>query len=165
MRIKPKYRRLLLVVASLLLLGGAVALMLVAFKDGVVFFYTPTELHQPKNQAKITPDRPVRVGGLVAVHSLQAGADGLSYQFIITDLSDQLAVVYTGVLPDLFREGQGVVAEGHLLPTGTLVATTVLAKHDERYMPKPLVDQLKATGRWQEGQMPSEQNYVKTPRP
>ncbi|MCX8505811.1 MAG: cytochrome c maturation protein CcmE [Alphaproteobacteria bacterium] len=150
MRWKPKHRRLFLVLASLGLLSSGVGLMLLAFQDGLVFFYTPSELHQPKNLSKITADRVVRVGGMVAEKSLQRTQDGLSYRFVITDMSDQLAVAYTGVLPDLFREGQGVVAEGHLQPDGTLVATNVLAKHDERYMPKNMVDQLKKSGRWQE---------------
>ena len=151
MRIKPKHRRLILLLASLSLLSGAVGMMLLAFQDQLVFFYTPSELKQ--NIAKMTENRSVRIGGMVAANSVIQSEDGLTYRFIITDLSEELAVVYTGVLPDLFREGQGVVAEGNIQPNGSLRALTVLAKHDEKYMPKNMVDQLKESGRWQEGKI------------
>jgi len=93
----------------------------------------------------------VRIGGLVEMHSLARGSDGRQFSFRVTDGASNLAVVYEGLLPDLFREGQGVVAEGKLGPDGVFAATTVLAKHDENYMPREVVDALKQSGHWQEG--------------
>jgi len=93
----------------------------------------------------------VRIGGLVETHSLSRGPDGRQISFRVTDGASNLAVVYEGLLPDLFREGQGVVAEGKLRPDGVFAATTVLAKHDENYMPREVVDALKQSGHWQEG--------------
>ena len=140
-----KQRRLILLALAMAALGGATAMVLVAFNDNLVFFYSPSEL-----QAKaVAADRPVRIGGLVELHSL--ARDGTTVTFRVTDGTADLAVTYTGVLPDLFREGQGVVAEGRLRPDGSFLASTVLAKHDENYMPREVVDALKKSGHWQEG--------------
>jgi cytochrome c-type biogenesis protein CcmE len=128
-------------------LAGATALVLTAFNDNLVFFYSPSELRAKA----VAVDRRVRVGGLVEAHSLSNAANGRSVSFRITDGSADIAVVYKGPLPDLFREGQGAVAEGRLRPDGVFAASTVLAKHDENYMPREVVDALKKSGHWQEG--------------
>src|SRR5262249_47906483 len=103
----------------------------------------------------VPSDRRVRIGGLVEKESLARGPDGRRVSFRVTDGAADLAVVYEGLLPDLFREGQGVVAEGKLRPDGVFAATTVPAKHDENYMPREVVEALKKSGHWQEGDGPS----------
>lgn len=140
-----KKRRLYIVLAGMTMLGLAAGLTLFAMRDSLVFFYTPSEL----SEKAVKPGQRVRLGGLVAEGSVEK--DGTTVRFLVTDLSAELPVVYVGILPDLFREGQGVVAEGSLLPDGSLQATSVLAKHDENYMPKEVADKLKESGRWQEG--------------
>jgi cytochrome c-type biogenesis protein CcmE len=141
-----KHQRLCLLSLGITALGGATALVLSAFSSNLVFFYGPSDL---KTQV-ISSDRRVRIGGLVEDGTLKRGADS-RVAFRITDGKTDIAVVYRGILPDLFREGQGVVAEGKLGPGGVLAASTILAKHDERYMPREVVDALKKSGRWQEG--------------
>ncbi|MBV8589083.1 MAG: cytochrome c maturation protein CcmE [Acetobacteraceae bacterium] len=142
-----KQQRLALLVLGMTALAGATALVLVAFNDNLVFFYSPSEL-----KAKpVAADRRVRIGGLVEANSLSRTLDGQGISFRVTDGSTDVAVVYRGPLPDLFREGQGAVAEGTLRPDGVFAATTVLAKHDEKYMPREVVDALKKSGHWQEG--------------
>jgi len=142
-----KQQRLGLLALGMAALAAATALVLVAFNDNLVFFYSPSEL-----MAKaVAPDRRVRIGGLVEKESLSHDADGRQVSFRVTDGATDLAVVYEGLLPDLFREGQGVVAEGRLRSDGTFAATTVLAKHDENYMPREVVEALKKSGHWQEG--------------
>ena len=139
---RPKRRRLLFVLIGLALLGGATALALSALRDTMVFFYSPTEL-----TAK--PPRPgaaLRVGGLVEEGSVVR--DGPRVTFRVTDLTSSVPVAYTGVLPDLFREGQGIVVEGKLTLDGTFAATRVLAKHDEKYMPPEVAEALKKSGQW-----------------
>lgn len=128
-------------------LAAAVVLVLVALRDQIVFFYSPTEI----TEKALEPGTRVRLGGLVADGSVQRGADG-QVSFAITDTANDVEVSYHGILPDLFREGQGVVAEGVLTGTHSINAESVLAKHDERYMPKEVVDALKAQGVWQEGE-------------
>jgi cytochrome c-type biogenesis protein CcmE len=142
-----KRRRLLALVLGLGLLGAATAMVLTAFNDNLVFFYSPSDLVAKA----IGPQRRIRIGGLVEKQSLRREADGRSVDFRVTDGKTDLAVVYDGVLPDLFREGQGVVAEGRLRGDGVFVATSVLAKHDEKYMPPEVAAALKKAGRWQEG--------------
>ena len=142
-----KQQRLGLLALGMAALGGATALVLTAFSNNLVFFYSPSDL---KTQA-IAADRLVRVGGLVEKQSLSHSPGGQTVSFRITDGKTDLAVVYHGILPDLFREGQGVVAEGRLRPNGSFAAATVLAKHDEKYMPREVVDALKKSGHWQEG--------------
>jgi cytochrome c-type biogenesis protein CcmE len=142
-----KQQRLGLLAIGMAALAGATALVLTAFNDNLVFFYSPSEL---KAKA-VAVDRRVRIGGLVEAHSLSRAADGHGISFRITDGSADVGVVYQGPLPDLFREGQGAVAEGKLRPDGLFAASTLLAKHDERYMPREVVDALKKSGHWQEG--------------
>jgi cytochrome c-type biogenesis protein CcmE len=141
-----KQRRLILIGSSLGVLAIAAALVLSALKDSIVFFNSPTDVVEKQ----LPPGTRIRVGGLVEPGSLKRG-DNLNIKFNVTDGNKSIAVRYQGIVPDLFREGQGVVAEGKIEPGGTFVADTVLAKHDERYMPKEVVDALKKSGRWQEG--------------
>ncbi|MCZ6454529.1 MAG: cytochrome c maturation protein CcmE [Alphaproteobacteria bacterium] len=142
---KQKHQRLLLVLASLGLVGAGAALVLTAVEDSLVYFYTPADLAE----RKIADDQLFRLGGLVEAGSVQQS--GSTTTFRVTDLTRTVPVSFTGILPDLFREGQGVVAEGSLQPDGTFVASQVLAKHDETYMPKEVADALKKSGRWQDG--------------
>lgn len=132
-----KRRRLGLLALGMAALAGATALVLTAFSSNLVFFYSPSDL---KAQA-IAADRRVRIGGLVEKQSVSR--DGRLVAFRVTDGKSDIAVVYRGILPDLFREGQGVVAEGKLRPDGTFAASTVLAKHDEKYMPPKVAEALK----------------------
>jgi cytochrome c-type biogenesis protein CcmE len=145
--VKPKRRRLYFVVVGMVLLGAAAGLALYAMNDTLVFFYSPSELLAKQ----IPPGRTLRIGGLVETGSVARDADGATVHFRVTDTAKTVAVVYKGILPDLFREGQGVVAEGTMSQDGVFVAAEVLAKHDEKYMPKEVVDALKKSGRWQEG--------------
>ena len=142
-----KRRRLLALALGLGMLGAATAMVLAAFNDNLVFFYGPSDLAAKA----IPPERRIRIGGLVEQQSLVRQADGHSVTFRVTDGKTVIAVIYDGVLPDLFKEGQGVVAEGRLRRDGVFVATSVLAKHDEKYMPPEVADALKKAGRWQEG--------------
>ena len=139
-------RRLAIVVVGGLVLGTAVALMLAAFEENIVFFHSPTEI---ADRADLRTDRRLRVGGLVKKGSLQQ--QGLVVIFAVTDMQNDILVTYRGILPDLFREGQGVVVEGRLQPDGRFRADEVLAKHDENYMPPEVADALKKSGRWQGG--------------
>lgn len=142
-----KRRRLLAVLAGMGMLGVAAALVLNAFSDSLVFFYSPSDL-----KTKAVPQgRMLRIGGLVEEASVKHAGDGKTVSFRITDGTAAVPVTYSGALPDLFREGQGVVVEGRLDGTGEVRAASVLAKHDERYMPREVVDALKKSGRWQEG--------------
>ncbi len=141
-----KGRRLALIGLALGVVAGAAALALYALGDNIVFFYSPSEIIQKNVQSGAR----MRVGGLVALGSVVKAA-GDRLDFSITDGANQIEVSYTGLPPDLFREGQGVVAEGVLETAGRLRAETILAKHDERYMPREVVDALKKQGRWQEG--------------
>jgi cytochrome c-type biogenesis protein CcmE len=135
-----------MIAAAGVVLAVAAALVLVALRDQIVFFYTPTEL---ADKALASGTR-VRLGGLVAEGSVERENDG-SVRFTITDTAKTMDVDFHGILPDLFREGQGIVAEGVIVQGSVLLADTVLAKHDENYMPKEVVDALKAQGVWQEG--------------
>ncbi|HZL59639.1 MAG TPA: cytochrome c maturation protein CcmE [Stellaceae bacterium] len=142
-----KRRRLYFVLGGVALLGIATALTLSALNDNLVFFYSPTELLAKGPP----PGRMVRIGGLVEAGSLKREADGLTVDFRVTDTNRALPVTYRGDLPDLFREGQGVVVEGKL-QGDTFQASNVLAKHDERYMPPEVAAALKKEGRWREGE-------------
>ena len=142
-----KRRRLVALGVGLSLLAAATALVLAAFGENLVFFYSPSDLAGNA----IGPDRRIRIGGLVEPQSLKRRSDGHGVGFRLTDGRTPIAVLYDGVLPDLFREGQGVVAEGRLRRDGVFAATSVLAKHDENYMPPEVADALKKAGRWQEG--------------
>ena len=142
---KRKHKRLTFAAVGLCLLGIAAALVLTAFEDSIVFFHSPTDIAE----GKVKIDRRVRLGGLVEEGSVTKQPDAVT-AFRITDGANVIDVTYKGILPDLFREGQGVVTEGRLM--GSLfVAEEVLAKHDENYMPPEVADALKKSGRWQEG--------------
>jgi cytochrome c-type biogenesis protein CcmE len=141
-----KQRRLILIGSSLGVLALAVGLVLSAMRGAIVFFQSPTDVVEHQ----LAPGTRIRIGGLVKTGSIERG-DNLRISFEVTDGKHDIPVHYQGIVPDLFREGQGVVAEGKLEPGGTFSADTVLAKHDERYMPKEVVDALKKSGRWQEG--------------
>ena len=145
-----KRRRLYILLAGLTMVGIAVALVLTAFEDSVVFFYSPSDLQA----RQMEPGLRVRLGGLVAEGSVQPQPDGISTRFTVTDLKHTVDVVYTGILPDLFREGQGVVVEGAFQADGGFRASEVLAKHDETYMPPEVADALKRAGRWKHAEEP-----------
>ncbi|MDE2579523.1 MAG: cytochrome c maturation protein CcmE [Hyphomicrobiales bacterium] len=139
-----KQRRLAFIGGALTVLMVAVGLSMFALRDNIVFFYSPTEL-----QAKtLAPGTRVRIGGLVKNGTL-VKSDGKQVRFVVTDTNKEIPVTYNGILPDLFREGQGVVAEG-VMVNGALAADNVLAKHDEKYMPREVADALKKQGVWQE---------------
>jgi cytochrome c-type biogenesis protein CcmE len=149
-----KQRRLTMIGGSLAVLAIAAALVLNALRDSIVFFSTPVMVAEKH----IPPGRRFRLGGLVERGSLVHGAD-LAVTFKVGDGSATLPVAYKGILPDLFREGQGVVAEGALDPSGVFRADTVLAKHDETYMPKDVADALKKQGHWKDDYGPKATKY------
>ena len=139
-----KRRRLYIVLTGLTMLGVAAALVLTALEDNIVFFHSPSDI-----QAKaIAPGQHFRMGGLVQEGSITKAEDGLVTNFEVTDLDHTVKVSYRGILPDLFREGQGVVAEGSLNTERVFVAREVLAKHDENYMPPEVAEALKKSGKW-----------------
>ena len=140
-----KQRRLILIGSSLGVLALAAGLVLFALKDSIVFFNSPTDVVEKHVQ----PGTRIRLGGLVKPGTVQRG-DHLAVRFEVTDGNRAIAVNYQGILPDLFREGQGVIAEGTLQPGGTFKADSVLAKHDEKYMPKEVADALKKQGHWKD---------------
>jgi cytochrome c-type biogenesis protein CcmE len=137
-----KHRRLSVIAGLGVVLALAVGLILFALRDQIVFFYSPTEIHEKA----VAAGTPVRLGGLVKAGTWKKSGD--KNDFVVTDGTSDMLAHYTGILPDLFREGQGVVVEGAVASDGSFAATNVLAKHDEKYMPKALVDELKAKGEW-----------------
>ena len=141
-----KQKRLSIILGGLAVLGVAVFLVALALRDQIVFFYTPSEIAEKNVQAGAR----IRLGGLVEKGSVVKN-DGATVTFKVTDTIKTLNVTYKGQLPDLFREGQGVVAEGVMDVSGEFMADTVLAKHDENYMPKEVADKLKEQGVWKEG--------------
>ncbi len=138
---KPRHRRMVLIAAGVAGLAVAATLVLGAFQKNLVFFFTPTQV--AANEAPL--GHAFRIGGMVEVGSVQRQADGITVHFVVTDTAQKMRVAYRGVLPDLFREGKGVVAQGRLdAGTGGLfVASEVLAKHDENYMPPEAADAIK----------------------
>lgn len=140
-----KRQRLLLVVVALILVGGATGLVMLALSDSVAFFVTPTDIATDK----VDVDRRFRLGGLVVPGSIERSGEDGTVAFALTDQANEVRVRYQGLLPDLFREGQGIVAQGHLAGDGVFVASEVLAKHDENYMPREVADTLKKQGHWQ----------------
>ena len=136
----PKQRRLIAIAAIAALLAGALALVLGALRENIVFFFTPSEIPADVD------GRAIRLGGLVKTGSVEI--DGLNSRFVVTDGEAEIAVSFDGALPSLFREGQGVVAEGRI-NRGSLAASNVLAKHDETYMPREVADSLREKGVWQ----------------
>ena len=144
-RLTRKRRRLYMVMIGMTLLAVATVLMLNAFQDNLVFFHGPTEIVEKSFPA----DRRFRLGGLVEEDSVRKGSDGLTTHFRVTDNAHSVEVTFKGMLPDLFREGQGVVADGKLDSAGVFQASEVLAKHDENYMPPEVAEALKRAGQWQ----------------
>lgn len=141
-----KRRRLYILLLFMLGIGSATALTLTAFRDNLVFFYSPSEIVE-KN---VPRERNMRIGGLVEIGSVERVPGTTEIRFRVTDLQHTIPVVFSGALPDLFREGQGVVAQGQLGLDGVFHARAVLAKHDENYMPREVADSLKRSGRWQQ---------------
>ncbi|MEX1036521.1 MAG: cytochrome c maturation protein CcmE [Sneathiella sp.] len=137
-----KKRRLYFVLAGMSVLTLAAVLVLTSFEDSLVFFRSPSDLVEKP----ISPGRNFRLGGLVEEGSVES--EGVTHRFRVTDLSEAIPVTFDGMLPDLFREGQGVVAEGSLSDDGLFIATNVLAKHDENYMPPEVAEALKKSGQW-----------------
>jgi cytochrome c-type biogenesis protein CcmE len=128
---KKRHKRIFFIVFGLFALGTATALVLMAFRSNLVFFYSPSDV-----AAKQAPlDRALRIGGLVETGSLRRDTDGLTVRFKVSDTVQSIPVIYKGILPDLFKEGRGCVAQGHLGSDGVFYAEQVLAKHDENYMP------------------------------
>jgi len=138
-RLKSRHKRLILLAGALAALGIATALVLSAFRKNLVFFITPTQILS----GDAPRDRAFRIGGMVQAGSLQRQADGVTVDFVVTDLAHSVKVHYRGILPDLFKEGKGVVAQGRLDAHREFVAEQVLAKHDENYMPPEAADALK----------------------
>ena len=134
---KPKHQRLVLILAALLAVGAAVLLAMWGLKDRAAYFYTPADIAA----GRATVGQASRLGGMVQQGSLTREADGVTIRFLVADEAARVPVVYRGILPDLFREGSGAVAEGHVDQRGTFVADNILAKHDERYMPPELGNQ------------------------
>ena len=143
-----KQKRLTIIAGGMSFILAAVLLVMFAFSQSVAYFYMPADLAE----AEVSPGTRIRLGGLVAEGSVKRG-EGSTVTFSVTDGSGTVPVSYTGILPDLFREGQGVVTEGAFeAATRSFIADTVLAKHDENYMPKEVADRLKEQGVWQHGE-------------
>ena len=143
-----KQKRLAVIGGLGVVLACAAGLIFFALRDQIVFFYSPTELREKQ----VLAGEPVRLGGLVKDGSWVRS--GETSDFVVTDGQNEMTAQYVGLLPDLFREGQGVVVEGSLTPQGTFAATNVLAKHDENYMPREVVKALKESGEWQRAGAP-----------
>ena len=128
---KTRHKRLLLILGGLIVLGAVAVLVLNAFRSNLVFFFSPTQVVA----GEAPQGKPFRIGGMVKEGSVRREADGVTLSFVVTDTEKDLAVRYKGILPDLFREGKGAVAQGKIGEDGVFVASEVLAKHDENYMP------------------------------
>jgi cytochrome c-type biogenesis protein CcmE len=153
---KPRTRRGLAIAAGLATLGVAVMLVLKAFQSNLVFFFSPSQI-----AAQEAPrDRAFRIGGLVEEGSIKRDGQSLTVNFVVTDMAQRVPVTYTGMLPDLFKEGKGVVAQGKLGPDGVFRAEQVLAKHDENYMPPEAAEALEKA---RHGQMPKGQTAKVAP--
>lgn len=139
---KPRHKRTALIIAGLAALGVAAALILNAFQSNLVFFFTPTQI----KSGEAPHERRFRVGGMVEKGSLHRLPDGVTYRFVVTDMVQGVTVQYKGLLPDLFKEGKGVVAQGRLGADHSFLADEVLAKHDENYMPPEAAYALKQGG-------------------
>ncbi len=143
---KSRHKKLLVIGLGLAGLGIAAALILNAFQSNLVFFFSPTQV----GRGEAPTDRAFRIGGLVESGSVKREADGLTVRFVVTDTAKSMKVVYKGILPDLFKEGKGVVAEGKIGTDGTFNASQVLAKHDENYMPPEAAHALEQAQKAQE---------------
>ncbi len=155
---KPRAKRFLWVGIGIAIIVIAVTLVLQAFRANMVFFFTPSDVAEQK----APKDRTFRLGGLVTAGSLQRKPDGLTVNFMVTDTVKSIPVSYTGILPDLFKEGKGVVAQGKVGEDGMFRATEVLAKHDENYMPPEAAEALKRAGHPIEGKVFAGQKPVVT---
>jgi cytochrome c-type biogenesis protein CcmE len=140
MTVKPKHQRLVLIILAAVALLGAVLLAMWGLQDRAAYFVTPSDIAA----GKTTPDKAMRLGGMVVKGSLKRDADGLTIRFIVSDTKATVPVVFRGITPDLFKEGNGVIAEGRLEPNGLFVADNILAKHDERYMPPQMANEAAA---------------------
>ena len=158
---KARHRRFMWIALGLCVIGVAVTLVLRAFNSNLVFFFTPSEVAENKAPA----DRTFRIGGLVTAGSVKRQSDGLTVTFAVTDMAKTIPVSYTGILPDLFKEGKGVVAQGKLGQDGVFRAAEVLAKHDENYMPPEAAEALKRAGKPIDGAMFAGQKPVTTQAP
>ena len=158
---KARHRRFIWVALGLLIIGVAVTLVLRAFNSNLVFFFTPSEVAENKAPT----DRTFRIGGLVSAGSIKRQPDGLTVAFEVTDTAKTIPVTYKGILPDLFKEGKGVVAQGKIGPDGVFRAAEVLAKHDENYMPPEAAEALKRAGKPIDGSMFAGQKAVTTQAP
>jgi len=158
---KARHKRFMWIAIGLLVIAVAVTLVLRAFNSNLVFFFTPSEVAQHK----APQDRVFRLGGLVTAGSLQRQPDGLTVKFAVTDTVQTIPVSYTGILPDLFKEGKGVVAQGKVGADGVFRASEVLAKHDENYMPPEAAEALKKAGHPIEGKVFAGQKAVVTQTP
>ena len=158
---KARHKRFMWIALGLCVIGVAVALVLRAFNSNLVFFFTPTEVAENK----APNDRTFRIGGLVSAGSIKRQTDGLTVTFDVTDTAKTIPVTYTGILPDLFKEGKGVVAQGKIGQDGVFRAAEVLAKHDENYMPPEAAEALKRAGKPIDGAMFAGQKSVTTQVP
>ncbi|MEQ1518621.1 MAG: cytochrome c maturation protein CcmE [Usitatibacteraceae bacterium] len=158
---KARHKRFMWVAMGLCVIAVAVTLVLRAFNSNMVFFFTPTQVAQ--NEAP--KDRTFRIGGLVTAGSVKRQSDGLTVTFDVTDTAKSIPVTYTGILPDLFKEGKGVVAQGKIGQDGVFRAAEVLAKHDENYMPPEAAEALKRAGKPIDGAMFAGQKAVTTQAP
>ncbi len=158
---KARHKRFMWIAMGLLVIALAVTLVLRAFNSNLVFFFTPSEVAQNK----APQDRTFRLGGLVTAGSLQRQPDGLTVKFAVTDTVQTIPVSYTGILPDLFKEGKGVIAQGKVGADGVFRASEVLAKHDENYMPPEAAEALKKAGHPIEGSVFAGQKAVVTQPP
>jgi len=153
---KPRHKRIALIVAGLAILGIAATLVLSAFRSNLVFFFTPTQVVEHE----APQGRNFRIGGLVEKGSVKRQPDGVTVRFVVTDTAKSVPVAFTGILPDLFKEGKGVVAQGKLGADGVFLASEVLAKHDENYMPPEAAD---AVERANKAMQESKKTLVKKP--
>ena len=158
---KARHRRFMWIALGLCVIAVAVTLVLRAFNSNMVFFFTPSEVAE--NKAPV--DRTFRIGGLVSDGSVKRQPDGLTVTFEVTDTAKTIPVSYTGILPDLFKEGKGVVAQGRIGQDGVFRAAEVLAKHDENYMPPEAAEALKQAGKPIDGKMFAGQKAVPTQAP
>ena len=139
-----KKRRLYVFLGAMVFLSAATALVIGAFRDNLVFFFSPTEI----SEKSVEPGQRVRMGGLVEEGSVARDTDGLTVHFRVTDLDHTIGVTYRGILPSLFREGQGIIVQGTLDGSERFIADEVMAKHDENYMPPEVAEALKKSGNW-----------------
>jgi cytochrome c-type biogenesis protein CcmE len=158
---KARHKRFMWVALGLLVVAVAVGLVLRAFNSNLVFFFTPSDIAQKK----VPQDRAFRLGGLVTAGTVKRDPNGLTVRFDVTDTAQTIPVSFTGILPDLFKEGKGVVAQGKLGPDGVFTASEVLAKHDENYMPPEAAEALKRAGHPVEGKMFAGEKPVVTQAP